>query len=154
MNTRVLRALLIAAGLSLPAAACGDTTPSNDRAAATVTDKAGHDDPSAQGDEDHTTAESTRFDAEIADAAQTITIVVVNGAPQGGSERIEVPSGSVIALMVTSDTDDTVHVHGYDIVRAVSVSDPAHFAFSTDIPGVFDVELEGSGQLLAQLQIS
>ena len=33
-------------------------------------------------------------------------------------------------------------------------SHPAHFAFTAEIPGVFEVELEGSGRLLLQLEIS
>ena len=56
--------------------------------------------------------------------------------------------------MVTSDTAEEVHVHGYDILKAVSGGHPAHFAFTAEIPGVFEVELEGSGRLLLQLEIS
>ena len=44
--------------------------------------------------------------------------------------------------------------HSYDILRAVSDGHPAHFAFTAAIPGVFEVELEGSGRLLLQLEIS
>ncbi|MDG2114154.1 MAG: hypothetical protein P8N02_16270, partial [Actinomycetota bacterium] len=100
--------------------------------------------------------EPTRFDAEISESAQTITIEVVDGKPVSGSERVEVDAGSIIDVVVTADaaTTDTVHVHGYDILRSVSGDRPAHFAFKADIPGVFEVELEGSGQLLVQLEIS
>ena len=90
----------------------------------------------------------------MADAAQTVTVEVVGGAPVGGHQRVEVDLGSVVALMVTSDTAEEVHVHSYDILRAVSDGHPAHFAFTADIPGVFEVELEGSGHLLLQLEIS
>ena len=96
----------------------------------------------------------TRYDADVADAAQTITVEVVGGAPVGGHQRVEVDLGSVVAVMVTSDTAEEVHVHGYDILRAVSDGHPAHFAFTAEIPGVFEVELEGSGRLLLQLEIS
>ena len=68
--------------------------------------------------------------------------------------RVEVDLGSVVALMVTSDIAEEVHVHGYDILRAVSESQPAHFAFTATIPGVFEVEFEGSGRLLLQMEIS
>lgn len=96
----------------------------------------------------------TRYDADIADAAQTITVDVVSGEPVDGARRVEVDLGSVVALMVTSDVAEEVHVHGYDILQAVSAHHPAHFAFVAEIPGVFEVELEGSGPLLLQLQIS
>ena len=94
------------------------------------------------------------YDANVADAVQTIMVDVAGGAPVGGVQRVEVDVGSVVALMVTSDIAEEVHVHGYDILRAVSEGHPAHFAFTAEIPGVFEVEFEGSGRLLLQLEIS
>ena len=105
----------------------------------TVTDRAG---------------EPTRYDADVADSVQTIVVDVVGGAPVGGVQRVKVDLGSVVALMVTSDGAEEVHVHGYDILRGVSEGNPAHFAMTAEIPGVFEVELEGSGRLLLQLEIS
>ena len=96
----------------------------------------------------------TRYDADIADAEQTISVEVAGGAPVGGHQRVEVDLGSVVAVTVTADTTEEVHVHSYDILRAVSDGHPAHFAFTAEIPGVFEVELEGSGRLLLQLEIS
>ena len=96
----------------------------------------------------------TQYDADIADAVQTIMVDVVGGAPVGGVQRVAVDLGSVVALMVTSDIAEEVHVHGYDILRAVSEGNPSHFAFTAEIPGVFEVEFEGSGRLLLQLEIS
>jgi len=98
--------------------------------------------------------EPTRYDADVADSVQTIVVDVVGGAPVGGVQRVKVDLGSVVALMVTSDGAEEVHVHGYDILRGVSEGNPAHFAMTAEIPGVFEVELEGSGRLLLQLEIS
>ena len=107
------------------------------------------------GDGGHTMAGSpTQYDADTSDAAQTITVEVVDGGPAGGVQRLAVDLGSVVALMVTSDVAEEVHVHGYDILRAVSAGHPAHFAFTAEIPGVFEVEFEGSGRLLLLLEIS
>ena len=104
---------------------------------------------------DHAMAGSpTQYDADIADAVQTIMVDVVGGAPVGGVRRVETDLGSVVALMVTSDIAEEVHVHGYDILRGVSAGNPAHFAFAAAIPGVFEVEFEGSGRLLLLLEIS
>ena len=96
----------------------------------------------------------TRYAADIADAGQTIMVDVVGGDPVGGARRVKVDLGTVVALLVTSDVADEVHVHGYNILRAVSAPHPAHFAFAAEIPGVFEVELEGSGRLLLQLEVS
>ena len=114
-----------------------------------------HDHHDHDHDHDHGSAgEPTRYDADLADAGQTITLDAVGGVPVGGVRRVEVDLGSVVALMVTSDAAEEVHVHGYDILRAVSAGNPAHFAFTAEIPGVFEVEFEGSGRLLLLLEIS
>ena len=114
----------------------------------------GHDHSHGEGDSHGTAGAPTRYDAAVADAVQTITIDVVDGDPVGGVQRVAVEHGSVVALMVTSDFAEEVHVHGYDILRAVADGHPAHFAFTAEIPGVFEVEFEGSGRLLMQLEIS
>jgi len=117
--------------------------------------EASPDDTHDHHDHDHGSAgEPTRYDADLADAVQTITVDAVGGVPVGGVRRVEADLGSVVALMVTSDTAEEVHVHGYDILRGVSEGNPAHFAFTAAIPGVFEVEFEGSGRLLLLLEIS
>ena len=99
-------------------------------------------------------AAAAQYDADPSEADQTVTVEVVGGAPVGGHQRVEVDLGSVVALRVTADTSDELHVHGYDILRAVSDGHPVHFAFTAEIPGVFEVELHGSGRLLVLLEIS
>ena len=88
------------------------------------------------------------------DLAQTIAVEVVGGEPIGGHQRVEVELNSEVAIMVTSDTAEEIHVHGYDILHSVAVGQPLHFSFAAEIPGVFEVELEGSGRLLLQLTVS
>lgn len=116
---------------------------------------AGHDSHDHDHDHDHGSADAaTQYDADVADATQIITVEAVDGSPAGGVQRVEVDLGSVVALMVTSDVAEEVHVHGYNILRAVSPGHPAHFGFTAEIPGVFEVEFEGSGRLLLLLEIS
>ena len=131
-----------------------DGTDDTDDDNADTDDTGGEEDTGSGGGRHGSTDAPTRYDADVADAAQTITVEVVGGSPVGGHQRVEVELGSVVAVTVTADTTEEVHVHGYDILRAVSDGHPAHFAFTTEIPGVFEVELEGSGRLLLQLEIS
>ena len=128
-----------------------DDNDDNDDDAADHHDTGGEEDTGSGGGRHGSADAPTRYDA---DAAQTITVQVVGGSPVGGHQRVEVELGSVVALTITADTTEEVHVHGYDILRAVSDGHPTHFAFTAEIPGVFEVELEGSGRLLLQLEIS
>ena len=97
---------------------------------------------------------AAQYDADPSEADQTVTVEVVGGTPVGGYQRVEIDLGSVVALRVTADTSDELHVHGYDILRDVSDGHPVHFAFTAEIPGVWEVELHGSGRLLVLLEIS
>ena len=117
-------------------------------------DTDGEEDTGSGGNHHGSADAPTRYDADVADAEQTVSVEVVGGEPVGGHQRVEVGLGSVVAVTVTADTAEEVHVHGYGILRAVSDGRPARFAFTAEIPGVFEVELEGSGRLLLLLEIS
>ncbi len=88
------------------------------------------------------------------DSSQAVSIEIVDGEPVGGHQRVEVDLNSEVVVTVTSDLAEEVHVHGYDILHSVLPGQPLHFSFTAEIPGVFEVELEGSGRLLLQLTVS
>ncbi|MBT8247352.1 MAG: hypothetical protein KJN73_06025 [Acidimicrobiia bacterium] len=58
-----------------------------------------------------------------------------------------------MTLLVTADTEDEIHVHGYDITGSVTPATPGTVTFVADIPGVFDVEFENAGLLLVVLEV-
>jgi len=61
--------------------------------------------------------------------------------------------GETVRFRVRSDVDEEVHVHGYDIMKEVKAGETASFSFKADITGIFEIELEQSGRLLAQLKV-
>jgi hypothetical protein len=81
-------------------------------------------------------------------------IVVVGGKPRGGVERLSFESGDRIRFTVKSDVADEVHVHGYDVTEDVPAGGSVRFSFPARIEGVFEVELEGLGQQIAELRVS
>jgi hypothetical protein len=91
---------------------------------------------------------------DVPEADETIEVTVAGGSVEGGAERHSVAAGSVVALSVTSDEADEVHLHGYDITEDVEAGGTATIVFTADIPGIFEVELEGSGTMLAELEVS
>jgi hypothetical protein len=66
---------------------------------------------------------------------------------------VEVASGSTIRLVVTSDVDDELHVHGADETAALVASVPTTLEFTISESGTFDVETHDSGLLLVQLLV-
>lgn len=73
---------------------------------------------------------------------------------RGHVARYAVPLGSTVELVVSSDATDEVHVHGYDRRGFVTAGATATLRFVADQPGVYEVELEISGEALGQLAVS
>ena len=86
-------------------------------------------------------------------AGTLVEVTVSGGQVSGGVEHAEVEVGEAVTIRVTSDVADEVHVHGYDLFADVSPGTPAEITFTADIPGVFEVELEGIGLELVELQV-
>jgi hypothetical protein len=85
---------------------------------------------------------------------QRIAVTFEHGEAAGDTGRVQVAEGTSITLVVTSDTADEVHVHGYDVEKALSPGTPATLQFTADVAGVFEVELHHAGTVLLRLQVS
>ena len=48
---------------------------------------------------------------------------------------------------------EEVHIHGYDIKKELEPGKVETVSFKATITGIFEIELEGSGTLLAQLKV-
>jgi ABC-type glycerol-3-phosphate transport system substrate-binding protein len=86
-------------------------------------------------------------------AVQTVRIVVENAAPKGGIVRKTVEKGDRVAVVVTSDVADEIHLHGYDLSRDVEAGGAARIRFTADVAGRFEVELEERGVQIADLTV-
>ena len=84
----------------------------------------------------------------------TPRVVIVGGKPRGGVERLSYESGDRIQFTVTSDVADEIHVHGYDVSKAVPAGGTVRFSFPARLEGVFEVELEGRAEPIAELRVS
>lgn len=91
---------------------------------------------------------------EVESADVTFSIVHDEGEVSGVDTRGQVAIGDLIELTVTSNTAESVHVHGYDLFLDVEAGGSGVLRFEADIPGRFEVELEGSSLLLFELEVS
>lgn len=82
------------------------------------------------------------------------TIVVRNGEPVDGVLELEYDAGDQVRFRVESDVADEVHVHGYDVEKAVPAGQAVTLSFPADIEGIFEVELHGSEQQIAELRVN
>ena len=82
-----------------------------------------------------------------------VRIRVVNGSPSGGIVRKTVQEGDRVALVVTSDVADEIHLHGYDLSKDVTAGGTARLTFEATVAGRFEVELEERGVQIADLTV-
>jgi plastocyanin len=85
---------------------------------------------------------------------RTVKFSVAEGKRTAGPEEVAVRTGENVALEVTSDQADELHVHGYDRTVQLAPGTPATIGFTADIPGIFEVELHHSGAAVTKLRVT
>ncbi|MDN3359095.1 hypothetical protein [Actinomadura sp. DC4] len=86
-------------------------------------------------------------------APVTVTVNVSHGAVRTPSRRVSVRRGRVVRIVVTSDTAEEFHLHGYDRELELKPGVPGELRFAADEPGVFEAELHGSGARVFELRV-
>jgi plastocyanin len=97
---------------------------------------------------------TTAAPSATAPAVQTISITYANGKVSGAPSRVRVSRGSRVALIVTSDVADEVHLHGYDKSADVAKGGTATITFTATSSGIFTVELEHLKRRLVQIAVT
>jgi hypothetical protein len=127
--------LLVTAGC-----AAGSSESSTGSASASTTSSAS---PSASASATTSTASN----------AVEIAVSVNDGKVSPKTHREKIPQNSHVRLIVTSDVDDEVHVHGFDVEKELSAGQPTTLEFTADQTGLFEVETHESGLQLLQLEV-
>lgn len=81
-----------------------------------------------------------------------IEVTYRDGAVQGPTSYTAT-QGDRVRILVDADVSDEVHLHGYDLMADVTPDEPARIDFVANAAGVFEVELEGAGKLLFELEV-
>ena len=87
-------------------------------------------------------------------APVTITVRVSGGTVQPPNHRITVRRGRAVLIVITSDTADEFHLHGYDRELELTPHVPGVLRFVADQPGVFEAELHRSGDRVFELRVN
>ena len=85
---------------------------------------------------------------------RVFSVEVADGTVVGGFPRFEVSVGDLVRITVTSDVDDEVHLHVYNLVVTVHAGTPAVLDLEATVPGVFEAELHHAGFRVFELQVS
>ncbi|WP_030193122.1 hypothetical protein [Streptomyces sp. NRRL S-87] len=84
---------------------------------------------------------------------RTVTVTVRAGRVDPAPGRVGLRRGQRVALRVTSDTADTLHVHGYDKELDLPAGRTVALVLTVDRTGLFEVETHESELVLTQLLV-
>jgi heme/copper-type cytochrome/quinol oxidase subunit 2 len=99
------------------------------------------------------TSPSATTPAPATSGTRVIEVRIADGAVQTDADRVEVAAGQSVRVVVTSDVDDELHVHGVDETVDLVAGETTTLDVIVDEPGVFDVETHEGGLLLFQLVV-
>lgn len=141
----------VAALIALTIAACG-----NDYEAAAPPPTAADDGHDHEHSHDHDDSSEDQHDhATLVDAVPdaTIEVEVAGGKPVDGVQRFQIDARDIVTIIVSGDTTDELHIHGYDLVVGFAPGQPGTITFEADIPGIFEAETHHRGDLVMELEV-
>ena len=152
------RWFFLIAGLVLVLAACGSAVdnPVNTTTSVITTTSPLETTTSETTGATGTSTTSSEATTTTTDAGPTVTVIEIT-VTLGTVERVErfdVPLDGAVRVVVLADVSDEIHLHGYDLRADVIPGREALFEFDATIAGVFEIELEGSGELIGELQVA
>jgi hypothetical protein len=87
-------------------------------------------------------------------SATVIAISLKDGKVTPSGDRVALPKGTVLRLRITSDRQDELHVHGYDIGIAVKPGGTVTRDITLDKVGRFEIESHEPPLTVIQLVVS
>ena len=110
----------------------------------------------ACGDSEEPTPEAPAPTVSVTDESDGVRVVeveIADGQVSTDDDRVEVRRGDTVRIVVTSDVDDDVHVHGVEQTAALVAGETATVEFTVDEAGLFEVETHEGDLLLFQLLV-
>lgn len=101
--------------------------------------------PAAEPDEEREADEEHEPRASAFAAAPLLT--------PGEARTVRVTEGETVRFRVRSPRADELHVHGYELTRALPAGRTVSVTFPARITGIFEVELHGTGEPLGRVRV-
>jgi plastocyanin len=110
----------------------------------------------ACGDSEEPTAQASAPTVSVSDESagdRVVEVEIADGQVSTDDDRVEVRRGDTVRIVVTSDVDDEVHVHGVEQTATLVAGETATVEFTVEESGLFEVETHEGDLLLFQLLV-
>ena len=99
------------------------------------------------------TTQSTAASPTPVDKTKTFELVFKNKKLVSGESAIKVEEGDKVVIKATSDTEEELHLHGYDVSIDLEKDKQAELSFTANLSGRFPYELEHSGTEIGAVEV-
>ncbi|MDF2093070.1 hypothetical protein P0Y31_12020 [Knoellia sp. 3-2P3] len=86
-------------------------------------------------------------------AGRTIEVTITGKRVTPAPATIDLKVGEKLTLIVTSDHDDEIHAHGFDVTGTLKAGTPSTVTVTGTEPGVFEVETHEPPLMLMRLAV-
>ena len=97
--------------------------------------------PTTSASPSTTATSSTPSATTSTTTGRSIAITVTGSTITPAPTQVDLPVGQTLTLVVTSDHDDQLHAHGFEVEEDIKAGVPATIALTGKDPGVYEVEL-------------
>ena len=129
-----MRRLTTAAVVAVTAVALAGCSGGSPTPAATTT-------PTTSASPSTSATSSTPSATTSTTTGRSIAITVTGSTITPAPAQVDLPVGQTLTLVVTSDHDDQLHAHGFEVEEDIKAGVPATIALTGKDPGVYEVEL-------------
>jgi hypothetical protein len=144
-----MRIRTIVAALAVIVISCGTAEPSE--TSGTITETTAEVTTTTEAAATSTTGALTTTSAP-ATTTSDIDVEIVGGEV-AGPDSFEFDLGDRVDIRILSDSDDEIHVHGYDLTFDLDAGVPLDLSFDADVPGLFEVEIHTGHTLLFEIEV-
>lgn len=86
-------------------------------------------------------------------AGRTIEVTITGKKVTPAPATIDLKVGEKLTLVVTSDHDDEIHAHGFDVTGTLKAGTPSTVTVTGTEPGVFEVETHEPPLMLMRIAV-
>ena len=136
MRRLTTAAVVAATAVALAGCSSGTPTPAVTTPTTTASPSTSATSPATSSTSATSSATSSRTASD-----RTIAVTVTGSTVTPAPAQVDLPVGQTLTLVVTSDHDDQLHAHGFEVEEDIKAGVPASIALTGKDPGVYEVEL-------------
>lgn len=148
---------VVALGACLALVACGqsDDTATDTATSASVRSSSAAASPSSSASSSSapTSSSPSTEPSSTTSSGRGIIVTITGSQVEPAPAQVDLAQGEELTLVITSDHDDDLHAHGFEVEKELKAGVATTVTFTGDAPGVYEVETHQPELRLMQIAV-